>query len=158
MQLFYRKFGNKGNPPLIKEIHVPRPIRIVIGLTWAESLTAKMVSRVRQAWESNKRLYNHMFKEIDKLVLQAVKAIEQYDLEQLGQLMNINQGLLNALQVSGHEIEELVEIARNHGALGAKLTGGGGGGAVIALCPENAEKVALAIRNAGYRAYITDLK
>ena len=72
--------------------------------------------------------------------------------------MNINQGLLNALQVSGREIEELVEIARNHGALGAKLTGGGGGGAVIALCPDNAEEVATAIINAGYRAYITDLK
>jgi len=156
----YGKFllYQKGAPPKIQEIKVPKPIRIVIGLTWTESLTAKMVARVRQAWENNKRLYNHIFKEIDKLVLDAVKAIEKYDLEQLGQLMNINQGLLNAIQVSGREIEELVEIARNNGALGAKLTGGGGGGAVIALCPENAEKVALAIRNAGYRAYITDLK
>jgi hydroxymethylglutaryl-CoA reductase len=152
--LLYRK----GDPPFIQEINVPKPIRIVIGLTWTESLTAKMVSRVHKAWESNKRLYNHIFNEIDKLVLQAVKAIERYDLLQLGQLMNINQGLLNALQVSGREIEELVEIARNHGALGAKLTGGGGGGAVIALCPDNAEEVAMAIINAGYRAYITDLK
>ncbi len=152
--LLYRK----GNPPLISDIKVPHPIRIVIGLTWTESLTAKMVSRVRQAWQSNKRLYNHIFNEIDKLVLLAVKAIERHDLTQLGQLMNINQGLLNALQVSGREIEELVEIARNHGALGAKLTGGGGGGAVIALCPDNAEEVATAIINAGYRAYITDLK
>ncbi len=152
--LLYRK----GTPPLIQELNVPRPIRIVIGLTWTESLTATMVSRVRQAWQSNKRLYNHIFNEIDKLVMQAVKAIERYDLPQLGQLMNINQGLLNALQVSGREIEELVEIARNNGALGAKLTGGGGGGAVIALCPDNAEQVATAIINAGYRAYITDLK
>ncbi len=156
----YGKFllFRKGNPPFIKEMQVPKPIRIVIGLTWSESLTAKMVARVRKAWENNKRLYNHIFKEIDRLVLQGVKAIEQYDLPQLGELMNINQGLLNALQVSGREIEELVEIARANGALGAKLTGGGGGGAIIALCPENAEKVATAIRNAGYRAYITDLK
>ncbi len=156
----YGKFllFRKGNPPFIKEMQVPKPIRIVIGLTWSESLTAKMVARVRKAWENNKRLYNHIFKEIDRLVLQGVKAIEQYDLRQLGELMNINQGLLNALQVSGREIEELVEIARANGALGAKLTGGGGGGAIIALCPDNAEKVATAIRNAGYRAYITDLK
>jgi len=152
--LLYRK----GNPPFIRKLNVPNPIRIVIGLTWTESLTAKMVARVRKAWENNKRLYNHIFKEIDKLVLEAVKAIENYELQQLGELMNINQGLLNAIQVSGREIEELVEIARNNGALGAKLTGGGGGGAVIALCPENAEQVASAIRNAGYRAYITDLK
>ena len=52
----------------------------------------------------------------------------------LGDLMNVNQGLLNALQVSTPELERLIDIARDAGALGAKLTGGGGGGAMIALC------------------------
>ncbi|HGY56346.1 MAG TPA: hydroxymethylglutaryl-CoA reductase, degradative [Caldithrix abyssi] len=148
----------KGEPPFMETIRVEKPIRIVIGLTWVESLTAKMVSRVRQGWERNKKVYNHIFKEIDLLVKDAVKAIEKYDLQQLGELMNINQGLLNALQVSGREIEELVDIARSKGALGAKLTGGGGGGAIIALCPDNAEKVAMAIKNAGYQAFITDIQ
>ncbi|HID38316.1 MAG TPA: hydroxymethylglutaryl-CoA reductase, degradative [Calditrichaeota bacterium] len=148
----------KGEPPFMESLTVEQPIRIVIGLTWVESLTAKMVSRVRHAWERNKKLYNHIFKEIDLLVKDAAKAIENYDLEQLGELMNINQGLLNALQVSGREIEELVDIARTNGALGAKLTGGGGGGAIIALCPDNAEKVATAIKSAGYQAFITDIK
>ncbi len=152
--LLYRK----EQPPFMKTLTVEKPIRIVIGLTWVESLTAKMVSRVRKAWERNKKLYNHIFKEIDSLVNDAVKAIENYDLEQLGELMNINQGLLNALQVSGREIEELLDIARSNGALGAKLTGGGGGGAIIALCPDNAEKVATAIKNAGYQAFITDIQ
>jgi hydroxymethylglutaryl-CoA reductase len=44
-----------------------------------------------------------------------------------------------------------VQIAREHGALGAKLTGGGGGGSIIALCPENPEKVIAAMRDAGYQ-------
>jgi len=151
-------FFRKGEPPFMQAIEIEKPIRLVIGLTWVESLTAKMVAKVKGAWERNKRLYNHIFRETDILVRQGVEAIKRYDLEQVGELMNINQGLLNALQVSSHELEELVDIARSNGALGAKLTGGGGGGAIIALCPENAEKVATAIKNAGYRAFITDIK
>ncbi|MBD3225368.1 MAG: hydroxymethylglutaryl-CoA reductase, degradative [Caldithrix sp.] len=148
----------KGIPPKMEEINAPEPIRIVIGLTWKESLTAKMVEKVRQAWEGNKSLYNRIFKEIDRISIQGKTAIENFDLHQLGELMNINQGLLNALQVSSREIEELVDIARSNGALGAKLTGGGGGGAIIALCPDHAEKVAQSIKNSGYRAFITDIK
>ncbi len=53
--------------------------------------------------------------------------------------MNVCQGLLNGLQVSSWELEELIQIARENGALGAKLTGGGGGGSMIALCPDNAD-------------------
>ena len=71
--------------------------------------------------------------------------------------MNICQGLLNALGVSSWEIEELIQIARDNGALGAKLTGGGGGGSMIAICPDNSERVAAAMRKAGYRAMITEI-
>jgi len=156
----YGKFllFKKGEPPLMQDIHVKQPIRIVIGLTWLESLTAKMVTKVNKSWDKNRTLYNRIFKDIDILVLQAVKAIKNHDLPKLGDLMNINQGLLNAIQVSGKEIEELIDIARSNGALGAKLTGGGGGGAIIALCPDNAEKVADAMKKAGYKALITDVK
>ncbi len=155
----YGKFllYKKGQPPLIKPLKVKAPIPVVIGLTWVESLTAKMVSKVQAAWQKNQKLYEHLFNEIDDLTMQAVQAIKHYDMATLGELMNINQGLLNALQVSSKEIEELVAIARANGALGAKLTGGGGGGAVIALCPDNAEQVAQAIRDAGFRALITKI-
>jgi hydroxymethylglutaryl-CoA reductase len=119
-----------------------------------------MVSKVEQARAKNQKIYDEIFKDIDQLVLRAEQAIADYDLELLGSLMNINQGYLNALQVSGREIEELVDIARKNGALGAKLTGGGGGGAIIALCANTAkaEQVTLAIRNAGYKAMITEIQ
>jgi hydroxymethylglutaryl-CoA reductase len=116
-----------------------------------------MVTNVRSAWEKNKSLYERLFNEINELALEAVQAIQAYDLEKLGELMNINQGLLNALQVSSRELEEMNEIARNAGALGAKLTGAGGGGAMIALCPENANQVADALGAAGYEAMITEV-
>src|SRR5699024_6188732 len=140
----------RGEPPKIRELTLGQPIPIVIGLSGVESLTAKMVGRVRNAWQRNKAIYKRMFREIDALSLQAVKAIEAHDLEQLGEFMNINQGLLNALQVSSWEIEELNQIARDNGALGAKLTGGGGGGSMVALCPEEGgARIEDAMRDAG---------
>ena len=66
--------------------------------------------------------------------------------------MNVCQGLLNALQVSTPELERLIDIARDAGALGAKLTGGGGGGAMIALCDGDTARVQQAIERQGFRA------
>lgn len=153
----YGKFilYRKDTPPLLKEIKVPKPLPLVIGMSGVEGLTLKMVRQVRQAWEKNRALYDQIFNQIDDLTLQAVEAIQAYDLEKLGYLMNINQGLLNAIQISTWEIEELVEIARKNGALGAKLTGGGGGGAIIALCPDHQEQVVDAMQRAGYKAIVT---
>ena len=67
--------------------------------------------------------------------------------------MNVNQGLLNGIQVSSWELEELIQIARENGALGAKLTGGGGGGSMIALCPEDSDRVIEAMNAGGYQAF-----
>lgn len=140
-----------GTPPDVRDLQVRKPIPMVIGLSGVESLTAKMVARVQHSWERNKVLYEHIFDEMELLVLQGLEAIAAYDLERLGVLMNVCQGYLTALQVSSAEIEELVQIARDNGALGAKLTGGGGGGSVIALCPDNACQVIKAMQDAGYQ-------
>lgn len=141
-----------GMPPEIDDLHLEQPVTLVIGMTGVESLTAKMVARVHEAWSKNKGVYDRMFKAIDVLTLQALDALRRYDLERLGDLMNVCQGLLNGLQVSSWELEELIQIARENGALGAKLTGGGGGGSMIALCPDGADKVARAMQDAGYQA------
>ncbi len=133
-------------------IVISEPLPMVIAMSGVESLTARTVAKVRTAWQRNPTLYERIFDEIDSLVGVALDALEKQDYETLGEAMNINQGLLNAMQVSSWELEELVQIARNHGAVGAKLTGGGGGGSIIALCPDSAPRVARAIREAGYHA------
>jgi mevalonate kinase len=141
----------------MRELVVPKPIPIVIGMSGVESLTAKMVSKVRASWEKNRSLYERIFHEIDALTLQGERAITAYKLDELGELMNVCQGLLNALGVSSWELEELIEIARKHGAVGAKVTGGGGGGSMVAVCPEAPERVAEAMRRAGYQALVTQI-
>jgi hydroxymethylglutaryl-CoA reductase len=142
----------RGDPPLAEPLHFPRPLPLVIGLSGVESLTARMVGRVREAWQRNPPLYERIFDAIDALTLQGLKALEAWDLEQFGELMNVCQGQLNALQVSSWELEEMIQVARANGALGAKLTGGGGGGAMVALCPADPQKVIHALQQAGYQA------
>ncbi len=155
--MIYQRAKSEGEPPTTKELVVERPIPIVIGMSGVESLTAKMVAKVRASWEKNKPLYERIFREIDELTLLGQKAITGYKLEELGELMNVCQGLLNALGVSSWELEELIEISRKHGAVGAKVTGGGGGGSMVAVCPEDPERVAEAVRRAGYQALVTQI-
>jgi hydroxymethylglutaryl-CoA reductase len=155
--VLYKRCQQPEAAPTIRELLIPKPIPLVIGISGKESLTAKTVGNVRSAWQRSPALYEGIFQQIDQLTLQGVEAMQQHDLERLGDLMNISHGLLNALRVSSRELEELVQIAREHGALGAKLTGGGGGGSIIALCPQNRDKVMVAMRDAGYQAMEVDI-
>jgi len=141
-----------GEPPLMEHLEIDKPVTFIIGMTGVESLTAKMVARVRQLWERNKSLCERVFDDIDRLTLHAVDALKTNDLQHLGDLMNICHGLLNSLQVSSPEIEQLIAIARNNGAIGAKVTGGGGGGSIIALCLDNTQNVTEALQQSGYQA------
>jgi len=142
-----------GDPPLVEPLNIREPIPAVIGMTGYEGLTAKTVGRVRDAWKQDQQLYERIFDQIDALVLRGVQAIQDGDVKLLGGLMNICHGMLNALQVSTPELEQLVDIARENGALGAKLTGGGGGGSIIAVCePDGQRAIVDAIRAAGYQA------
>ena len=142
----------EGGEPSFDEVSLSRPLPLVIGLTGRESLTARTVARVAQAWRSNKARYETVFDQIDALTRAGADAARDGAFDELGELMNLCQGFLNALQVSTKEIEELVEVSRRHGAVGAKLTGGGGGGSIVALCPDGTEDVLAGIKAAGYEA------
>jgi mevalonate kinase len=80
------------------------------------------------------------------------------DLETLGEMMNINHALLCAVGVSNEPLDKMVYTARKAGALGAKLTGAGGGGCIVALARlEHLQNVAEAIKQAGGEAFITKM-
>jgi hydroxymethylglutaryl-CoA reductase len=143
-----------GESPLRKVIEIDQAVQLVVGISGIESLTAATVARVRKALKAHPELYENIFNQIDSLVIEGVNALVGHKLETLGELMNICHGLLNAMQVSSWELEEMIQIARRHGALGAKLTGGGGGGSIIALCPPEpgaADRIESGIREAGYQ-------
>ena len=145
-----------GDNPLIEPLNINETFSILIGFSSTEGLTAKTVGIVRDLWKKNPGVYEKIFDEIDSLALQSIQAIQNNDFELLGQLMNINHGLLNTLQVSTPELERLIMIARESGALGAKLTGGGGGGAVIALC-RDIDITKSAIESEGYETLVVEI-
>ncbi|MEO7006717.1 MAG: hydroxymethylglutaryl-CoA reductase, degradative [Terrimesophilobacter sp.] len=156
--ILFRKAIGAGEAE-ISDVVPPHPLPIIIGLTGVRSLTARTVSLVRAAWTKNPSRYDGIFTQIDALALAGADALRRGDVAELGDLMNVNQGLLNALQVSSPEIETLVDIARRSGALGAKLTGGGGGGAIIAVAePDRVKSIATAMRRAGFATYLTEIR
>ena len=92
-----------------------------------------------------------------RLATEGAEAVEQGDLEALGDLMNVNQGLLSALGLSSPALEASVHRLRALGALGAKLTGAGGdGGAVIGLFPQPDAALAR-LRHDGVRCFASQL-
>ena len=138
-----------GEPPLVERLNINESFSLVVGFSRHEGVTAKTVRNVREGWRKNTAMYEKIFDDIDDLVLKSVTAIQNNDFALLGQMMNFCQGLLNALQVSNPELERLIGLAREAGALGAKLTGGGGGGAMVALV-KNESEVAEAIESEGF--------
>ncbi len=146
--LMYRR---ENDVPIFDTLRLGQPLELIVGITGRHSLTADAVARVRNAWQQNPGRYEAIFDQISHLTEAGREAAMSGRLEEIGELMNLCHGYLNALQLSTPELEELVHIARTNGALGAKLTGGGVGGSMIALCPDNKKAVQNAMQAAGYQ-------
>ena len=146
--LYYQR---RDEQPLFSTLKLGQPLELVIGMTGRESLTADTVARVRASWQQYPERYETIFDQIGHLTMSASDAVKSGQLNELGELMNLCHGYLNALQLSTPELEEMIHVARQNGAVGAKLTGGGGGGSMIALCPDSSAPVKAAIDAAGYR-------
>ena len=127
-----------------------RPFTLVIADTGVRSPTAAAVGGVHQAWESNPEQFEQLFDAVGAIAVSARKAIESGKIEVLGPLMNENQAVLHQMGVSSPELEDLVEAALSAGAMGAKLSGAGRGGSMIALvAPEASAEVTQALLSAG---------
>ncbi|MCB9666579.1 MAG: mevalonate kinase [Myxococcales bacterium] len=114
-------------------LHIARPLHIVIALSNVGARTKEMVAFVAKQLSRDERRVVSVFGGIGSLVNKAQGAVEQGDLETLGHCMDLNHALLSSLLLSTPELELMCAEARLAGALGAKLTGSGGGGAILAL-------------------------
>ncbi len=138
----------RGRPP--EPFAIGRPFRLVIGDTGIRSPTRIAVGDVRAGWAAEPVRFEALFDAVAKVVEAARVAIAAGEPEQLGPLMDENHVLLRQIGVSCAELDTLVAVARSAGALGAKLSGAGRGGNMIALVTaETAATVAEALRSAG---------
>jgi mevalonate kinase len=144
----------KGSP--MRSVHLKEPLTVCIGSTGVASSTKTMVDGVAALREKKPELAEKTFSAIASLVRNAELALGAGDKVGLGKLMDLNQMLLAGLLVSTEEIERLCSLARENGALGAKLTGAGGGGCVVALADEGtADAIVRGWMAAGFTGFVT---
>ncbi len=143
-----------GGPPTFERLKLARPVHIVIASTGITASTKEVVGDVRAKKEANPEWFDGIVDEYKSLVHSARDALLALDLNRVGKLMDRNHTLLQQLTVSCEELDSLVTTARAHGALGAKLTGTGRGGNMIALVPDERvkQRVAEALTDAGAAA------
>ena len=100
---------------------------------------------------------NQIFQAAGELSLKAINALKHSNITSLGNLMDINHGLLVAIGVSHNALDRLIHIAKQNGALGAKLTGAGGGGCMIALVSqEQSQTIAEKLQQDGATSIIAE--
>ena len=149
----------KGAPPTVTPIPLARPVWVALLDSGAPGSTLEQVAGVRARRDAAPRVIDALFEEIAGLTRAGIDALERGATAELGPLFDRCHAALAAVGVSTPDLDALVRLARAHGALGAKLTGAGGGGLVLALGdgPEGAQRVADGARAQGVRAWVAEL-
>lgn len=145
----------KDAEPAFTPVKLPAPVPLVVAWTLRQGSTRDVVGGLRARRDAHPAPYDRLFDLMAHTAEAGIAALEAGDHAALGALFDINHGLLNACGVSNLENERMVRVARDAGALGAKLTGAGMGGAVIAVVPERPARVVGALRDAGFSAFAT---
>lgn len=127
-----------------------KPFTLIIADTGIKGSTSKAVADVNQGYLENPNEYNKLFNKIGEITLLVKKSFLDGDLESVGKLLTENHFLLRDMGVSSDKLDALVECALKQGALGAKLSGGGQGGNMIALVESTqAESISAALKLKG---------
>jgi len=139
-------------------LRVERPFTLVIADTGIPSKTRDAVADVRRAWQDDRNRYETLFDRIEAIVEAGRQAIIAGQPSELGRLMHRNQLLLRDVGVSSPELDHLTQAAESAGAKGAKLSGGGKGGCMIALVDDQTrDRVRSSLLSAGAKRIITTI-
>jgi len=139
-----------------KPLALAAPLALCVGLSPEPRNTRDLVRRVRELRERSP-VSRKIIGLLGELASEAETALARSDLPALGRLFDLGHGLLASLGVSSAGLEALVHVARAAGADGAKLTGAGGGGAVIALAPGREQTIVDRWKAAGFSGFVTHL-
>jgi mevalonate kinase len=135
---------------------VLQPITLCVGLSGKPRDTAAQIAGVARL-RDRLAAVDHILRALGTLTDEATAALAKGDVDGLGRIFDAAHGLLSALRLSSPELDALVHAARAAGAIGAKLTGAGGGGAVIALAPAHERDVLARWSEAGFDGFLTDI-
>ena len=157
--LIWFKKDLAGGSNMIEQLSIRESVEIVIGNTGIVANTKAMVAGVAERKKQNPDSYAAIFGQAEELAHKGRRALKEFDLRQVGKLMDENHRLLQEIEVSCKELDYLVDLAREMGAFGAKMTGGGGGGCMLALTPGKKlqEAVAGTMENEGFKVLKTKI-
>jgi mevalonate kinase len=132
---------------------------LVVANTGVNHSTSDLVAGVKKFRDRNRILFKTLLKYASEICLQACTAIESGKCDKIGELMNENQIILQQLGISHDKVRNIIDICSKAGAIGAKITGAGGGGAVIALAASKQEstKIVSRIKEAGYQSFEVEI-
>lgn len=133
----------------------PPNCSIVVGDTGVAGDTGELVGHVRYLYDKYEFMRD-LIDVFDELAGEGAEYLVEGDYESVGEVMNVNQGLLDAVGVGHPRATELIHAAREAGAWGAKITGAGGGGCIVAIT-DDPEPVVHAIEDVGGRAFTTEI-
>jgi mevalonate kinase len=136
-----------------RPVAVRQSITLCIGISGVGRDTAAQVAAVARLRERLPAA-DRVLALLGGLAADGEQALALGDVDGLGRILDVAHGLLASLRLSSPELETLVHGARAAGAIGAKLTGAGGGGAVIALAPGHERDVLARWREAGYQGFL----
>jgi mevalonate kinase len=122
------------------KVRPKKKFTLLIGTSGIKHSTGEVVSQVRQFSEKNSSVFDDLLSKARAICKKAISSMNEGNESEIGNLLNDNHKLLSTLGVSHPEIEKLIENCLDNGALGAKLTGAGKGGAVIALVPNDSSE------------------
>lgn len=125
----------------LNRVDVNMQLPLIVCNCGKNSNTGKLVESVRLKYEKYPEIVGNIFTAMNQIAQRARHALEDGDSELIGDLMNINQGLLDSIGVNTIDLSRMIYDARWLGAKGSKLTGSGGGGCIIAFCPENINEI-----------------
>ena len=150
------RFWLKDGKQNFERIKTPKPFEIVLCNSGITANTAALDEFIEVQKKENAALFRSR---LDTIIAQGAdmkKALEAGDLKQVGEVMTANHKLLVEMDMSHEILDLLCKVALENGALGAKVTGGGRGGYMIALTPgkELQDKVASAFEKEGYKLII----
>ena len=140
-------YYQKGEP--LEFLSIKKPFRILIAGSGSPGDTRKAVAQVRTNWTEDPERYGQYFSEIGKITRKARELITSGEIQELGPLMRDNHKILREMGVSTPALDQLAQAAQLAGALGAKLSGGGLGGYLIALVDDDVDPVREALLSNG---------
>lgn len=126
-----------------EKVEAKVPKRIIVCYTGKPRKTADMVKKVSDLSSTYPSIFKHLLEAADNLVSEVRSCMERGDAEGLATMLNMNDSILAAVGVSSDDTERAVRLLRRAGCIGAKVTGGGGGGSVIGLTRDGYEEHAL---------------